>query len=147
MGRGGRTITVGRQGPQKFFQVPKSLEKFLLSAPLQPLTANSDCAHGGQPKSPRPISAGRHVFILEPGAPRRKEHNIEKINRQAKTVGCWEEILVPIEVEALHDTYHTNPEEVLTPNEVLDIIVEWNGGIASGYHIRSIISRVYGVEL
>ena len=147
MGRGGRTITVGRQGPQKFFQVPKSLENFLLSAPLQPLTANSDCAHGGQPKSPRPISAGRHVFILEPGAPRRKEHNIEKINRQAKTVGCWEEILVPIEVEALHDTYHTNPEEVLTPNEVLDIIVEWNGGIASGYHIRSIISRVYGVEL
>ena len=147
MGRGGRTITVGRQGPQKFFQVPKSLENFLLSAPLQPLTANSDCANGGQPKSPRPISAGRHVFILEPGAPRRKEHNIEKINRQAKTVGCWEEILVPIEVEALHDTYHTNPEEVLTPNEVLDIIVEWNGGIASGYHIRSIISRVYGVEL
>ena len=84
---------------------------------------------------------------MEPGAPRRKEHNIEKINRQAKTVGCWEEILVPIEVEALHDTYHTNPEEVLTPNEVLDIIVEWNGGIASGYHIRSIISRICGVEL
>ena len=67
MGRGGRTITVGCQGPQKFFQVPKSLENFLLSAPLQPLTANSDCAHGRQPKSPRPISAGRHVFILEPG--------------------------------------------------------------------------------
>ena len=67
MGRGGRTITVGRQGPQKFFQVPKSLENFLLSAPLQPLTANCYCAHGGQPKSPRPISAGRHVFILEPG--------------------------------------------------------------------------------
>lgn len=67
MGRGGRTITIGRQRPQKFFQVPKSLENFLLSAPLQPLTANSDCAHGGQPKSPRPISAGRHVFILGPG--------------------------------------------------------------------------------
>ena len=67
MGRGSRTITVGRQGPQKIFQVPKSLENFLLSAPLQPLTANSDCAHGGQPKSPRPISAGRHVFILGPG--------------------------------------------------------------------------------
>ena len=73
MGRGGRTITVGCQGPQKFFQVPKSLENFLLSAPLQPMTANSDCAHGGQPKSPRPISAGRHVFILGPGASRRKE--------------------------------------------------------------------------
>ena len=32
-------------------------------------------------------------------------------------------------------------------NEVLDIIIEWNGGIASGYHVRSVISRVYGVEL
>ncbi len=28
MGRGGRTIIIGRQGPQKFFQVPKSLENF-----------------------------------------------------------------------------------------------------------------------
>lgn len=72
---------------------------------------------------------------------------MDTINRQAKTVGRWEEILMPIEVEALHETRHTNPEEALTPDEVLDIIVEWNGGIASGYHVRSIISRVYGVEL
>lgn len=72
---------------------------------------------------------------------------METINRRAKTLARWEEILVPLEIEALHDTYHTNPEEALTPDEVLDIIVEWNGGIASGYHVRSIISRVYGVEL
>ena len=72
---------------------------------------------------------------------------METINRQAKTLARWEEILMPREVEALHDTYHTNPEEALTPNEVLDIIMEWNGGIASGYHVRSVISRVYGVEL
>ena len=72
---------------------------------------------------------------------------METINRQAKTLARWEEILMPIEVEALHDTYHTNPEETLTPNEVLDITIEWNGGIASGYHVRSVISRVYGVEL
>lgn len=72
---------------------------------------------------------------------------MDKINRQPKTVERWEEILMPAEVEALHDTYHTNPEEALTPQEVLDIIVEWNGGISTGYHIRRIISRVYGVEL
>lgn len=72
---------------------------------------------------------------------------MDKINRQPKTVERWEEILMPAEVEALHDTYHTNPEEALTPHEVLDIIVEWNGGISTGYHIRRIISRVYGVEL
>jgi hypothetical protein len=64
-----------------------------------------------------------------------------------KTLKQWEEILMPAEVQALHDTYHTNPEEALTANEVLDIIVEWNGGIATGYHIRRIISRVYGKEL
>ena len=78
MGRGGRTITVGRQGPQKFFQVPKSLEKFLLSASLQPLTANSDCANGGQPKSPRPISADRHVLFWGRVVARREEHNMER---------------------------------------------------------------------
>lgn len=72
---------------------------------------------------------------------------MDTINRRAKTVRRWEEILMPTEVEALHDTRHTNPEEALTPDEVLDIIIEWNGGIASGYHVRSIISRVYGVEL
>ncbi len=49
-------IFPGSEEPGKFFCFP-----------LQPLTTNSDCAHGRQPKSPRPISAGRHVFILEPG--------------------------------------------------------------------------------
>lgn len=72
---------------------------------------------------------------------------MNEINRTAKTLARWEEILMPLEIEALHDTYHTNPEEALTPDEVLDIIVEWEGGIASGYHVRSIISRVYDVEL
>jgi len=72
---------------------------------------------------------------------------MSEINRMAKTLERWEEILMPEEVEALHDTYHIRSEEVLTPGEVLDIIVEWNGGIATGYHIRRIISRVYGVEL
>lgn len=70
-----------------------------------------------------------------------------EMNLKAKTLERWEEILVPSEIEALRDHYYTEPEQVLTPNEVLDIIVEWNGGIATGYHIRSIISRVYGVEL
>ncbi len=64
-----------------------------------------------------------------------------------KTLKDWEEELMPIEAMALHDAYHTDPDETLTANEVLDIIVEWNGGIGSGYHIRSIISRVYGLEL
>lgn len=72
---------------------------------------------------------------------------MNEINRTAKILEQWKEILMPQEVEALHDTHHINPEEILTPDEVLDIIVEWNGGIANGYQVRSIISRVYGVEL
>ena len=56
----------------------KRLELSLLPALLQPLTANSDCAHGKQPKSPQPISAGRHVFILGPGASRRKEQDMNE---------------------------------------------------------------------
>lgn len=72
---------------------------------------------------------------------------MDKINREAKTLRQWEEALLPDEVQALHDRYYTNPDEVLSPEVVLDAIVEWNGGIATGYHIRRIISRVYGVEL
>jgi len=72
---------------------------------------------------------------------------MSEINRKAKTLGRWEEILLPEEVEAPHDFNHINPEEVLTSEEVLDIIVKWDGGVADGYQIRNLISRVYGVKL
>lgn len=73
---------------------------------------------------------------------------MEEINRRAKTVQRWEELLMPIEYEAIQDMFRDpEPEAAYTPREVLDAIVEWEGGIATGYHIRSLISRVYGVEL
>ena len=50
-----------------------------------------------------------------------------KIERTPRTLRDWEEDLMPQEMEAL--------------------IVSWQGGIASAYHIKSIISRVYGIEL
>ncbi len=74
-GRDGHTTTIACQGPQKIFQVPKSLENFFafrclevwsnlaLPVPAPPLTGNSSCAHGKQPKSPQPISAGRHFLF------------------------------------------------------------------------------------
>jgi hypothetical protein len=52
----------------------------------------------------------------------------------------------PPPILILEDTKNENGLPI-TPNEVLDAIVEYEGGIASGYQIRSIISRVYGVEL
>ncbi len=60
----------------------------------------------------------------------------------------WEEILLPSEYEALEaHTREINEDYPLTPSEVFDMIVQYKGGIASGYQIRSIISRVYGIEL
>lgn len=59
----------------------------------------------------------------------------------------WEEILLPSEYEALNGVIYTSPEDEMTSNEVLDAIVDYKGGVTSGYEIRSIISRVYGVEL
>lgn len=73
---------------------------------------------------------------------------MNEINRRAKTMQRWEELLMPIEYEAIQDIFHNpKPEAAYTPNEVLDAIVEWEGGIATGYHLRSLISRVYSVEL
>ena len=76
----GRAGTFAQQqlpvkGRKKFFQVPRSLENFFafrclevwsnlaLPVPAPPLTGNSSCAHGKQPKSPQPISAGRHFLF------------------------------------------------------------------------------------
>lgn len=59
----------------------------------------------------------------------------------------WEEILLPSEYETLNGVIYISPESEMTSNEVLDTIVDYKGGLASGYEIRSIISRVYGVEL
>ncbi|MEA4934763.1 MAG: hypothetical protein VB071_14440 [Lawsonibacter sp.] len=69
-----------------------------------------------------------------------------EMNNHPKTLDRWNEILNPSEAEALEDYGYTDPCKVLTPNEVFEIIVEWNGGIATAYHIKSIISRVYGLK-
>lgn len=59
----------------------------------------------------------------------------------------WEEILLPREYEALNGVVYIPLEDKMTSNEVFDAIVDYEGGLSSGYEIRSIISRVYGVEL
>lgn len=73
--------------------------------------------------------------------------NYDENRENPRTLRDWEEDLMPQEMEALRDWYHTDPNELLTPSEVLECIVSWQGGIASAYHIKSIISRVYGIEL
>ena len=67
--------------------------------------------------------------------------------RSAMTLLQWEDYLLPLKAEALGCYAYGDPEAQLTPNEVLDAIVEWKGGLASGYEIRSTVARVYGIEL
>lgn len=60
----------------------------------------------------------------------------------------WEEILLPSEYKALEEHIIYIPDNChLTSSEVFDMIVDYQGGIASGFQIRGIINRVYGVDL
>lgn len=66
------------------------------------------------------------------------------------TITDWKGVLLLQEVEALEDfgyTVERYGDREISRDEVFETIVEWNGGIATAYQIKSIISRVYGVEL
>ena len=66
------------------------------------------------------------------------------------TLNDWKGVLLLQEVEALEDFGYTAEkygDQEISRDEVFETIVEWNGGISTAYRIKSIISRVYGVEL
>ena len=66
------------------------------------------------------------------------------------TLDDWKGVLLLQEVEALEDfgyTVEKYKDREISRDEVFETIVEWNGGISTAYRIKSIISRVYGVEL
>lgn len=66
------------------------------------------------------------------------------------TLNDWKGVLLTQEMEALEDfgyTVERYGDREISRDEVFETIVEWNGGIATAYRIKSIISRVYGVEL
>lgn len=69
------------------------------------------------------------------------------IDREPKTLAAWREQLYPSEFEALLNYLDESRETELTPDDAFEAIVSWNGGIATAYQIKSIISRVYSVEL
>ena len=53
-----------------------------------------------------------------------------------RTLREWSERLNLRERLILQACKHENPEEELSANEVVDMIVEWGGGIFSGYRLR-----------
>ena len=66
------------------------------------------------------------------------------------TLSDWKDVLLPSEVEALEDFGYT--EKVygnveISRGDVFEAIVTWNGGLATAYHIKSVIFRVYGIQL
>ena len=66
------------------------------------------------------------------------------------TLNDWKDVLFQQEMEALEDfgyTVERYGDREISRDEVSETIVEWNGGISTAYRIKSIISRVYGVEL
>ncbi len=63
-----------------------------------------------------------------------------------KTVKEWKARLRPRFVEAL-EANNFEDTECLSPREVLDIIVRYEGGVASGYHIVCMINEIWGGQL
>ena len=66
------------------------------------------------------------------------------------TLKDWKDVLLPSEVEALEDFGYTEKvygNAEISRGDVFEAIVEWYGGLASAYHIKSVIFRVYGIQL
>ena len=66
------------------------------------------------------------------------------------TLSDWKDVLLPSEVEALEDFGYTMDrygDLEISRDDVFEAIVEWNGGLATAYHIKSVIFRVYGIQL
>ena len=73
---------------------------------------------------------------------------MQKIYGKTATLAEWNEILTPDQFEALTEGCRAKgtTQMELTSNEVLEIIVTWNGGIATADEVRRLISRVYGIS-
>lgn len=70
------------------------------------------------------------------------------IDLPARTLAAWADRLTQAEMEGVRemaDYPDTNDE--LTPGEVLEALVDWYGGLATAYQVKTLISRIYGIEL
>lgn len=70
-----------------------------------------------------------------------------RIGPITKALSEWKDDLLGIEVEALSEYGYYDPYVSMSADEVFECIIDYKGGIASGFELRSLVSRVYGVEL
>ena len=70
------------------------------------------------------------------------------IDIPARTLEAWANRLTESEIEAVSEiTDIREPEDELTPGEVLEALIGWYGGLATAYQVKSMVARIYGVEL
>lgn len=69
------------------------------------------------------------------------------VKAEARAFAAWKKVLLPKEAEAVEEMLDHANSEILYAHEVFDAIVAYEGGMATGYEIRGIVRRVYGVDL
>lgn len=62
------------------------------------------------------------------------------------TVQEWKAHLRPSYREALEEMF-LDEREVLLPHEVVDTVVSYEGGLASGYEVVCLVNEVWGIQL
>ena len=65
----------------------------------------------------------------------------------AKSLEQWGTSLTTSEIEILMEAGDYDLDDELTPGEVLEILIDWYGGLANALQVKTIIRRVYGIEL
>lgn len=60
-----------------------------------------------------------------------------------KTVAEWRDYLWGDYLEALEGL---EPDTLMSPDEVMDDVVAYVGGLASGYQVRSLYEAIYEIE-
>ena len=70
------------------------------------------------------------------------------IDIPARTLEAWAARLTETEMAAVSEvTDIWEPEDELSPDEVLEALINWYGGLATAYQVKSMVARIYGVEL
>lgn len=70
------------------------------------------------------------------------------IDIPARTLEAWANRLTETEIAAVQEiTNIWEPEDELSPDEVLEALISWYSGLATAYQVKSMIARIYGVEL
>jgi len=137
-----KKISLGlRKSPEKFF-----CELAPTGPSLDPIRSPES---GVDTRSP-PASADTTSYFESRVLTRREEHIMEydrfTLERRCMTLKEWKKYLTPNHITAVAENTR-NYNGPLTRMEVFDMIVQYEGGIASGTDIRMLLYEVYGLNL